>query len=149
HQAPPILNPSSLAAIGSPAGVTDTTDQLNGPGNCSSTAAQQGHAVATTALPGATTVMPVLGRCGYGTRMPLMVISPFAKRNFIDHTLTDQTSVLRFIEDNWLAGARIQPGASFDTIAGSIEGMFDFAAPMPVRSSRVTLDPRTGVEITR
>ena len=149
HQAPPILNPSSLAAIGSPAGVTDTTDQLNGPGDCSSTAAQQGHAVATAALPGATTAMPVLGRCGYGTRLPLMVISPFARKNFIDHTLTDQTSVLRFIEDNWLAGARIQPGASFDTIAGPINGMFDFSPPPAARPSTLTLDPRTGLELTR
>ena len=148
HQAPPIVNPSSLATIGNPAGVTDTTDQLNGPGDCSSTPAPQGHA-ATTVLLGATTTMPVLGRCGYGTRMPLLVISPFARKNFIDHTLTDQTSVLRFIEDNWLSGARIQPGASFDTIAGSIEGMFDFSAPPMTAPFMLTLDPRTGTEIVR
>ena len=52
-----------------------------------------------------------------------MVISPFAKKNFVDHTLVDQSSVLRFIEDNWLGGERIQPGGSFDTIAGSIQNM--------------------------
>ena len=66
---------------------------------------------------------PALGRCGYGTRVPLMVISPFAKKNYVDHTLVDQSSVLRFIEDNWLGGQRIQPGGSFDTIAGSIQNM--------------------------
>ena len=49
------------------------------------------------------------------------MISPFAKRNHVDHTLTDQTSVLRFIEDNWLSGERIQPGGSFDTIAGTLD----------------------------
>jgi hypothetical protein len=54
----------------------------------------------------------------------LLVISPFARKNFVDHTLTDQTSIARFIEDNWLGGQRIQPGGSFDTIAGSIEHMF-------------------------
>ena len=70
--------------------------------------------------------VPAQGRCGYGTRIPLLVISPFAKKNYIDHTLTDQTSVLRFVEDNWLGGQRIQPGGSFDTIAGSIENMFQF-----------------------
>jgi len=43
-------------------------------------------------------------RCGYGPRQPLLVISPFAKRNFVDHTVTDQSSVLRFIEDNWETG---------------------------------------------
>ena len=58
------------------------------------------------------------------TRMPLLVVSPFAKRNYVDHTLTDQTSVLCFIEDNWLAGERIQPGGSFDTIAGTPNNMF-------------------------
>ncbi|HEX8106631.1 MAG TPA: alkaline phosphatase family protein, partial [Kofleriaceae bacterium] len=98
HQAPPIVNPSSLDAIGNPASVTDAVDQLNndgthspasGTGACTTTTAQQGQAAATTALPGAAG-MPVLGRCGYGTRMPLLVISPFAKKNFIDHTLTDQ-----------------------------------------------------------
>ena len=57
--------------------------------------------------------------------MPLLVISPFAKKNFIDHTLTDQTSVLRFVEDNWLGGQRIQPGGSFDTIAGTIQNMLN------------------------
>ena len=53
----------------------------------------------------------------------LMVISPFARHNYIDHTLTDQSSILKFVEDNWLSGQRIQPGGSFDTIAGSIQNM--------------------------
>ena len=65
------------------------------------------------------------GRCGYGTRIPLLVISPFAKKNYVDHTLTDQTSILKFVEDNWLGGERIQPGGSFDTIAGTIENMLN------------------------
>jgi len=30
----------------------------------------------------------------------MMVISPYAKPNFVDHTLTDQSSIIRFIEDN-------------------------------------------------
>jgi phospholipase C len=137
HQAPPIVNPSF-----------STADQLNSDGMCASTPAQQGHAAPATPLPGASTTMPVQGRCGYGTRVPLMVISPFARKNFIDHTLTDQSSVLRFIEDNWLAGARIQPGASFDTIAGPINGMFNFAAPASVVAShRLYLDPRSGQPI--
>jgi hypothetical protein len=38
------------------------------------------------------------------------VISPYAKRNFVDHAVTDQTSILRFIEDNWLFGTRIRAG---------------------------------------
>ena len=148
HQAPPIVNASSLAAIGSPAGATNTTDKLNGTGLCTGTQAQQNHVTPTTALLGTDGGHPVMGRCGYGTRIPLMVISPFAKKNFIDHTLTDQSSVLKFIEDNWLAGARIQAGGSFDTIAGSIENMFDFpAASVALKngdSRMLVLDPGTG-----
>jgi hypothetical protein len=41
------------------------------------------------------------------------------------HTLTDQSSVLRFIEDNWKTG-RIG-GGSFDALAGSLSGLFDFS----------------------
>jgi phospholipase C len=115
HQMPPIVNTSQT-----------TADGLNGAGKCLS-GAQQGAALATPLL-GAVpadggAALPAQGRCGYGTRQPLMVISPFAKKNFIDHTLTDQTSVLRFVEDNWLNKQRIQPGGSFDTIANSITNM--------------------------
>ena len=45
------------------------------------------------------------GRCGYGPRLPLLVISPWARANFVDDTLTDQASIIRFIEDNWRLGA--------------------------------------------
>jgi phospholipase C len=110
HQAPTIVNVSASAA-----------DGLNGAGSCTS-GVQQGGAAPTTPLLG-NDGKPAQGRCGYGTRIPLMVISPFAKKNFVDHTLTDQSSVLKFVEDNWLAGQRIQTGGSFDTIAGTIENM--------------------------
>jgi phospholipase C len=87
------------------------------------------------------------GRCGYGPRMPLLVISSWAKRNFVDHTLTDQSSILKFIEDNWnlprIAG-------SFDEVAGSLNSMFDFAdqhgngeGDAPNRQPFI-LDPGTG-----
>jgi len=69
---------------------------------------------------------PVQGRCGYGPRLPLLLISPYARRNYVDHHLTDQTSILRFVEDNWLGGQRI--AGSFDAIAGSLEPLFDFGA---------------------
>ncbi|MGW4563472.1 phospholipase C [Streptomyces sp. NPDC004561] len=66
-------------------------------------------------------------RCGPGTRQPLLVISPFSKVNKVDHTLTNQASITRFIEDNWRAG-RIGDH-SFDATAGSMAGMFDFRHP--------------------
>lgn len=84
---------------------------------------------------------PVNGRCGYGPRQPLLVISPYAKHNFVDHTVTDQSSILRFIEDNWLDGERIGQG-SYDAIAGSLDNMFDFhQAP---RNPKLILDPNLG-----
>jgi len=45
---------------------------------------------------------PALGAyldgCGYGTRLPFLLISPFAQHNCVDHSLNDITSILRFIE---------------------------------------------------
>lgn len=106
HQLGQIVNASKSSA-----------DALTGPGSCGT---------GVTALPGinpATT--HAQGRCGYGPRQPLLVISPWARHNFVDNTVTDQTSVIRFIEDNWLGGERIGQG-SFDAIANSISSLFDF-----------------------
>jgi phospholipase C len=81
------------------------------------------------------------GRCGYGPRLPLLVISPWARQNFVDHTLTDQSSVTRFIEDNWLGGARIT--GSFATIAGTLNNLFNFNAHHGT-NQRLFLDETTG-----
>lgn len=62
-------------------------------------------------------------RCGYGPSLPLLIISPYAKVNYVDHGITDQTSIIRFIEDNWGLG-RIG-NQSFDTKAGSIMNLFN------------------------
>src|SRR5439155_5832436 len=64
------------------------------------------------------------GRCGYGPRLPLLVVSPYAKANFVDHGVSDQSSILRFIEDNWGLG-NVGDG-SMDAVAGPLTGMFDF-----------------------
>ncbi len=106
HQMPPLVNQSATAM-----------DAITGTGACGT---------GTTALPGvAAGTTHAQGRCGYGPRLPLLVISPFAKQNFVDHTITDQSSVVRFIEDNWLDGQRIGQG-SFDAIAGTLDNMFAF-----------------------
>jgi phospholipase C len=104
HQMSPIVNQSTTAA-----------DALNGTGMCGN---------GTTTALGGPNADHVQGRCGYGPRLPLLVISPYAKRNYVDHTTTDQSSITRFIEDNWLGGERIQ--GSFDALAGTLNGMFDF-----------------------
>jgi phospholipase C len=131
HQMPPIVNPS----------FNPTVDVLNAAGTCK-LGLQQSRPTLTTPLNGAFG-QPAWGRCGYGTRQPLLVISPFAKRNHVDHTLTDQTSILKFIEDNWLDGERIQPGGSLDTVAGTIERMFDFDHS-DKDDNKLILDPSTG-----
>jgi len=121
HQMSPIINPSAVAASN-----TNNTDQLNGPGVCGN----------------GTPLNGIEGRCAYGPRQPLLVISPFAKPNFVDHTLTDQSSVLRFIEDNW--GTDRIGGGSFDEFAGPLTNMFDFVSHHDFDARRLFLDPATG-----
>jgi phospholipase C len=82
-------------------------------------------------------------RCGYGPRLPLLVISPYARENYVSHTLSDQTSILRFIEDNWLGDGRISE-SSFDRIAGSLADIFDFSAPV---MRQLILDTVTGLPV--
>ena len=43
-------------------------------------------------------------RCGYGQRLPMLVISPWTRENYVSNNLTDTASVVKFIEDNWLHG---------------------------------------------
>ena len=137
HQMPPVVNASFSKAV----------DTLNGSGVCDTSNGFQQGKPAIAAMLNGNFGTPVWGRCGYGTRMPLLVISPFARRNHVDHTLTDQSSVLRFIEDNWLDGQRIQPGGSFDTIAGTLEHMFDFDDRDEDHPRKLILDENTGVVV--
>src|SRR5260370_10348448 len=97
-------------------------DALTGPGACG------------TPQPGA-----YQDRCGYGPRQPLLVISPFAKQNFVDHSITDQSSILRFIEDNWNLG-RIG-NQSFDALAGTLDNMFSF---QDQNNDKLILNDQTG-----
>jgi phospholipase C len=79
-------------------------------------------------------------RCGHGPRLPLLIVSPFSKVNYVDHHITDQTSILKFIEDNWNLG-RIED-QSFDAKAGSILNMFNFTAGHT--AAKLFLDPLKG-----
>jgi phospholipase C len=116
HVMGPIVNQSNVS-----------DDQLLGPGNCGTPSAKQVGGADQN------------GRCGYGPRLPLLVVSPFAKVNYVDHAVTDQSSVLRFIEDNWSLG-RIGNGST-DAIAGSLSGLFDFADH---GAGKLFLDPVSG-----
>jgi phospholipase C len=121
HQAAPQVNASH-----------SSEDALNAPGVCNG----------RDTLRGVHTAKPVQGRCGYGPRLPLLVVSPWARTNYVDHGLTDQSSILRFIEDNWLKRQRVGSG-SFDAVAGSIESMFDFSQRNSA-DRRLMLDEQTG-----
>jgi phospholipase C len=88
-------------------------------------------------------------RCGYGPRLPLVVISPYTRSNYVSHNVTDQSSIIKFVEDNWLGGKRIG-GGSYDAIAGSLDasgGVLDFHAS-PNRN-RILLSPTTGEIVSR
>jgi phospholipase C len=68
---------------------------------------------------------PSVDKYGYGFRSPALLVSPYAKRGFIDHTTLDFTSELKFIETNW----GVPPLAERDAKANNIMGAFDFGAP--------------------
>ena len=83
-------------------------------------------------------------RCGYSQRLPMLVISPWTRQNYVSNSLTDTASVTNFIEDNWLGGQRIG-GGSFDAISGSLDGptgLLDFFTAPHFRP--VILNPTTG-----
>jgi phospholipase C len=85
-------------------------------------------------------------RCGYGQRLPMLVISPYTRDNYVSNNQTDTTSVVSFIEQNWLHGETI-PG-SFDKVSGSLDapgGLLDFNT-FP-HFNPVILNPTTGAVV--
>jgi len=86
-------------------------------------------------------------RCGFGDRLPFLVISPYTRENYVSSKLLNTASVVKFIEDNWLRGERI-PG-SFDAISGSIDGpggLLDFN--VPPHFTPVILNPTSGAVVS-
>jgi phospholipase C len=117
-----IHNTSNTSGVASPPGPQDF---LTGTGLC-------GNTTANPPLAGQS------GRCGYGPRLPFLLISPWAKKGAVDNTLTDFSSIDKFVEDNW--GLSRIPGSA-DSIAGSIDSMFDFHGH---GNPALFLDPNTG-----
>ncbi|MCA1223855.1 phospholipase C [Streptomyces sp. 8L] len=105
HVAPPVLNGSKDTTKASDGKPADAVACRQGP------KAKGGYA----------------DRCGPGPRLPMMVISPYAKTNSVDHTLTEQGSITRFIEQNWSTGSI--GDASFDSRDGTLKNAFDFRKP--------------------
>jgi phospholipase C len=86
-------------------------------------------------------------RCGYGDRLPFLVISPYTRENYVSNNLTNTASIIKFIEDNWLHGKSI-PG-SFDATSGSIDapgGLLDFN--VRPHFTPVILNPTTGAVVS-
>jgi len=99
HQVGPTLFPSHTAA-----------DKLTGTGACQFTneTADVEHG----------------NRCGLGPRLPFLLISPYAKSNYVDNTLTEQSSIIKFVEQNWSLPS-IGAGSE-DVDSGSVDNMFEF-----------------------
>ncbi len=71
-------------------------------------------------------VPPVrLDDIGLGIRVPAMIISPYARSGYVDHTMYEFSSVLRFIEDNW----GLTQLTRRDRIADGLGGALDFSQP--------------------
>ena len=81
-------------------------------------------------------------RMGFGIRVPLLVISPYAKAGYMDHTEGEFSSVLRFIEDNWGLGRLTER----DRQASNLSESFDFSqsprAPDPLPLSTDCSGPK-------
>jgi len=85
---------------------------------------------------------PQVDERGYGFRVPSMLISPYARKGRIDHTLLDHTSILKFIEENW----NIPPLAERDAKANNFTSAFNFSVsprlPVFIPATREVPEPR-------
>jgi phospholipase C len=87
-------------------------------------------------------------RCGFGPRLPLLVISPYTRDNYVSNNLTDTASITKFIEDNWLHSQRLG-GGSYDAISGSLDapgGVLDFH--VRPHDTPLVLNPSTGAVVS-
>jgi phospholipase C len=95
----------------------------------------------------AVTVGSTNDRCGYSQRLPLVVISPYTRENYVSGNQTDTASVVKFIEDNWLHGESIPD--SFDKSSGSLDapgGLLDFYTKP--HYTPLILNPTTGAVVS-
>ena len=88
-------------------------------------------------------IPPAVDQNGYGLRVPAMVISPYARRGYIDHQTYSSDAYLKFIEDDFLGGSRLNPASDGrpdprpdvredEPILGNLAEDFNFSqAPRP------------------
>jgi phospholipase C len=131
HVTGPIVNPSAVSGAATAYPSALTADGYTAPG---SSVVDNFAGVGNCGTPNSGTNAAYPARCGYGPRLPLIVISPYSGFNYVDHTLTNQASIINFIEYNWNLGNidRTTPAngqASFDRLSGSLFGLFNFNNP--------------------
>jgi phospholipase C len=68
---------------------------------------------------------PRVDNRGYGFRVPALLVSPYAKKGVVDHTVLDYPAMLHFIETNW----NLRPLSVRDRQSAGLASAFDFAAP--------------------
>jgi phospholipase C len=81
----------------------------------------------------------------YGFRVPLVVVSPFAKKRFVSHVVHDHTSILRFIETRFDLPALTRRDANADPMLE----FFDFTTPpfeKPPKLKRAKINPKLAEE---
>jgi phospholipase C len=83
---------------------------------------------------------PLVGRCGYGPRLPMLLLSPWATPNSVDSHVMSTDAILRFIEDRFANRRRIGHG-SLDVVAGNLADVFNVSRP---RLRPLVLNPATG-----
>ena len=99
---------------------------------------------------------PRVDRNGYGLRVPGLVISPYARHGFIDHQTLSQDAYLKFIEDDFLDGQRLNPATDgrpdprpdvreSERILGSLTRDFNFGQP-PRPPLILPVCPRTDLQ---
>jgi len=77
-----------------------------------------------------------------GIRVPLMVISPFAKAAYVSHAVSDHTSLLAFVEKRFLHGKHL---TLRDQYANDLEDMFDFTHSPSLNTPVGTAQPAQNV----
>jgi phospholipase C len=68
---------------------------------------------------------PVVDEYGYGFRVPALLVSPYARKGYVDSTILDFASMIRFVTFNW----NLEPLGARDRTAGSFAGALDFEQP--------------------
>jgi phospholipase C len=100
-------------------------------------------------------VPPKVDGAGYGLRVPAIVISPYARRGFIDHQVLSFDAYLKFIEDDFLGGQRLDPTTDGRPdprpdvrenapILGNLRADFNFSQ-RPLRPLKLPLYPPPGL----